>query len=252
MQGEFRWNDTIQSRTSLDKWRVVQDMRIRLILVHPCVAFDFFISPVSPEQEVQFISFSIISISARKYEKMLALIFGILTWVVWLFVTVLAWSTVNIGIPIAFMLFIGAGYNSLSMGRCRSKRRMDGKTVIITGANSGLQSFFKIWCTTVIIDIEHGLKNYRYWIRGCERFSNARSSGHLGMQKWNESEGCKTWVSHTKSSSLKMSRLSNWNGSIYAFSYEIILCFDVKKWMNFFFFLNFKTQTNFITKCIEP
>jgi membrane protein implicated in regulation of membrane protease activity len=42
-----------------------------------------------------------------------------------------------VGLPLALVYFLLASFCSLTLGRCTSKRRMDGKTVIITGANSG-------------------------------------------------------------------------------------------------------------------
>ncbi|CAG0914462.1 unnamed protein product [Notodromas monacha] len=48
------------------------------------------------------------------------------------------WLAVNLGVPILALYFTLRSYMALTNGRCLSKRQMRGKTVIITGANSGL------------------------------------------------------------------------------------------------------------------
>jgi hypothetical protein len=67
-------------------------------------------------------------------EKMLSFLFTVAS-------VLLGWTAclaINVGLPFAFFLFIVAGYNSLTMGRCSSYRRLDGKVAIVTGANSGI------------------------------------------------------------------------------------------------------------------
>jgi hypothetical protein len=53
-------------------------------------------------------------------------------------ITVGVWFVTYLGLPLGFLYLCYAGLMSLTCGRCVSKRRMDGKTVIVTGANSGI------------------------------------------------------------------------------------------------------------------
>lgn len=77
-------------------------------------------------------------------------------------------------------------YTQLKKTRCQSMARLDGKTVLVTGANSGFQDDLEDFFLYRILMIRS--ISCRDWVGNCQGFGRQRCQGDLGMQE--HGQGC--------------------------------------------------------------